>query len=58
MGIFEAIRLNEVSQRKTNTVWSHLHVKLKATTKWVHRYKEQIGGHQRWGEGSGQNEWR
>ena len=48
---FEGIMLSEISQRKTNTVRSHLYVesKNKKQTKNPHRYREQIGGCQGWG---------
>ena len=48
----EGIMLSEISQRKTNTVWSHLNLK-----KQTHRYREQIGGCQRQGLKGGQNGW-
>ena len=59
-----------VGQRKTNTIWSQLYVKPKTnkteTNKQTknykkdqsHRYREQMGGWQKHGLGSGQNEWR
>lgn len=37
----EAIMLSEVTQRKTSTAQSHLHVESKKN--WAHWYREQIG---------------
>ena len=53
----ESITLSEISQRKTNTVWSHLYVEsTKSNTlvnitqkKQAHRYREQGSGCP-WGE--------
>ena len=50
----EGIKLSEISQTKTNTVWSHLHVESKKHPQT--QLREQTGGHQRW-EG-GWNGWR
>ena len=39
--------LSEISQRKTNTIWSHLYTELKKNqiyAKQAHIYKEQING--------------
>lgn len=51
--------ITEITQRKTNTIKSHLYVESKqiktttTTTKknQAHRYREQIGGSQKWGVG-------
>ena len=56
----EGIRLSEINQTKTNTVWYHLYVgpkkynKLVNTTKQkqTHRFWEQTSGYQ-WGQGRG-----
>ena len=62
----EGITLSEISQRKTNTVWYHLHVesekkykKLVNITKKMqtHRYREQTGGYQ-WGEERGEGQYK
>ena len=52
----EGIMLSEISQRKKNTVWYHLHVESKKHNKLVnktikkqtHKYREQASGYQ-WG---------
>lgn len=50
----EGIMLSEVRQTKTNIIWFHLYVKSKRQTKQqARRYREQIGGGQRWGVGLG-----
>ena len=50
--------LSKISQRKTNTVWSHLYVESKKEKhKWAYRYREQIGGCQRHGVVGGRNGW-
>ena len=51
----EDIMLSEISQTKTKTVRSHLYVEyfLKNQT---YRNREQIGGFQKWREGTGRNE--
>ena len=49
----QGIMLSEISQRKTNTVWYHWHVKYKKYNRLViitekektHRYREQISGY-------------
>ena len=56
----EGIRLSEINQRETNTVWYHLYVEPKKYNKLVnitkqkqtHRFWEQISGYQ-WGCGRG-----
>ena len=58
----EGIMLSMV-QRKTDTVWSHLHVesKTKQNQNWAHSYREQIGGSiggVGWVEDGVQNGWR
>ena len=44
----QGITLNEISQKKTNTVWFPLYVKPKKWSKWTnrknHRYREWRGG--------------
>ena len=48
----EGIMLSELSQTKTNTVWSHLMWNIKhENKKWAHRYREQMDGYQKleWG---------
>ena len=48
-------------QRKTNATWSYFHMKTKKTKHnqptQADRYKDQTGGHQRWGVNNGQNSW-
>ena len=58
----EVIILSEVSQRKTNIIWYHLHVESKKMTqmnlftkrKQTHRHRKQTYGYQR-GKGGGIN---
>ena len=53
----ENIMLSEISQRKTNTIWFHLHVESKNQNKWMYiakqkqiqRYTKHMTGYQ-WGE--------
>ena len=53
----EGIMLNEIRQRKTNTVLFYLYVESKKQNKWTnrqkqsHKYREQTGGYQRRGGG-------
>ena len=53
----EGVMLSEISQRKTNTIWFHLHAESKTKTKpyQTHRYRKWIGGCQRQGVEGGWN---
>ena len=58
--------LNEISQRKTNTVWYHLYMESKTynklmniTKEQTHRYREQTSGYQQGkGKGKGEGQYR
>ena len=61
------IMLNEISQKKTNTIWYHLYVECKKHNKLVNitkkkkkqtqRYREEISGYH-WGEGRRERKYR
>ena len=48
--VLEGIMLSEISQKKTNTIRSHLHEEPKQTKNKL-RYRKQTGGCQRWAMG-------
>lgn len=45
--VFQVVILSEISQRKTNTVESHLSRKSKKKTNQAHTYREWIAGYRR-----------
>ena len=42
---------SEISQRKTNSVWSHLYMDYKTKNKNSHRKRDHTCGYQKWGGG-------